>query len=201
MAEQDNWQRRIVDTASLVGLAHPLRVQILEQLTHFGPATATQLAGRLGESSGATSYHLRQLARYGFVEEDPDRGTGRERWWRRVRGAITINPELSESEAGRVAARLVVNEILRGQIARLEQWLADFNAWPREWQEASTTGSIHLRLTVGELAALGEQLEALFGEWLDRTRGREEPPESHSVEVQLAIFPLADPGEAVAPAQ
>ena len=124
-----HWPRRAVDTASLQGLAHPLRVQLLEQLTHFGPATATQLAGRLGESSGATSYHLRQLARYGFVEEDPDRGPGRERWWRRVRGAISINtPELNESVASREAAAVVVNELQRGRLARLDHWLRTFES-------------------------------------------------------------------------
>jgi DNA-binding transcriptional ArsR family regulator len=196
-----HWPRRAVDTASLQGLAHPLRVQLLEQLTHFGPATATQLAGRLGESSGATSYHLRQLARYGFVEEDPDRGSGRERWWRRVRGAISINtPKLNENEASREAAALVVNEFQRGRQARLEHWLRTFESWPRDWQDASTTGSIHLRLTVGELAALGDELEALFEEWLDRVRDREDPPGSRSVEVQLSIFPMADPADGRRPA-
>src|SRR5688572_10834361 len=70
-----------LDLESLKGLAHPLRVKILDLLSTYGPATATGLAERLGESSGATSYHLRQLARHGFVREVEGRGTGRERWW------------------------------------------------------------------------------------------------------------------------
>ena len=81
--------RREVDASSLRGLAHPLRVQICDRLGMYGPATATQLAEMLGESSGATSYHLRQLEKYGFVEEDTTRGSGRERFWRRVPGATT----------------------------------------------------------------------------------------------------------------
>ncbi|BBJ43426.1 hypothetical protein SSPO_061440 [Streptomyces antimycoticus] len=73
---------RVLDPRTLRGLAHPLRMRLLTALREYGPATASQLAARLGESSGATSYHLRQLATYGFVEDDPERGKGRERWWK-----------------------------------------------------------------------------------------------------------------------
>ena len=76
-------RRRHPDARSLRGLAHPLRLQLLGLLRSDGPATATQLAVRTGQSSGATSYHLRQLAAYGFVIEDAERTTGRrERYWR-----------------------------------------------------------------------------------------------------------------------
>lgn len=64
-------QLRKLDAHSLRGLAHPLRIRLLGDLRLHGPATASQLAERLGESSGATSYHLRQLAAYGFVEDAP----------------------------------------------------------------------------------------------------------------------------------
>src|SRR5258708_3393681 len=73
-----------LDPRSLRGLAHPLRMRLMMSLRDHGPATASQLGDRLGESSGATSYHLRQLASYGFVEDDPGRGTARERWWKAV---------------------------------------------------------------------------------------------------------------------
>ena len=64
-----------LDARSLRGLAHPLRMRLLTALRRGGPATASQLAEKLGESSGATSYHLRQLAAHGFVEDAP------EQWW------------------------------------------------------------------------------------------------------------------------
>ena len=64
------------------GLAHPLRLRLLGRLRTDGPATATALAEKLGTNTGATSYHLRQLAEVGLVAEDPDLGTGRQRWWR-----------------------------------------------------------------------------------------------------------------------
>ena len=58
------------DPRSLKALAHPLRLELLELLRFEGPSTASALARRVGESSGATSYHLRQLARHGYIEED-----------------------------------------------------------------------------------------------------------------------------------
>ena len=74
--------RRGLTGDQLRALSHPLRLRMLEVLRE-GPATASALGRRLGESSGATSYHLRALAKAGVVEED-ERGSKRERWWRRV---------------------------------------------------------------------------------------------------------------------
>src|SRR3712207_4628895 len=81
-----------LDPASLKALAHPLRLRLLARLRSDGPATATQLAAVVGESSGATSYHLRQLARHGFVADDPARGSGRERWWQAVHRGNSWDP-------------------------------------------------------------------------------------------------------------
>ncbi|MGO4429962.1 ArsR/SmtB family transcription factor, partial [Streptomyces sp. MCAF7] len=84
---------RVLDARSLRGLAHPLRMRLLGALREYGPATASQLADRLGESSGATSYHLRQLAAHGFVEDDPERGKGRERWWKSAQSGTRVDSE------------------------------------------------------------------------------------------------------------
>src|SRR6201991_5338172 len=82
-----------LDARTLRGLAHPLRVRILGLLRELGPATATTLAERLGQSTGATSYHLRILAQYGFVEDDPERNVGRERWWKAAHATTSIDLE------------------------------------------------------------------------------------------------------------
>lgn len=189
--------RRTLDAASLPGLAHPLRVQLLEQLTQYGPATATQLGARLHESSGATSYHLRQLERYGFVEEDPGRGSGRERWWRRVPGGLRINaPELNDDAATKEATTLVVNEFNRGRLRRAEHWRETYADWPREWQDASAQGTFHMRLTAPEVEALNTELEAVVMRWHRVATERTDDDvdgASSQVEVQLTVFPLPDP--------
>ena len=78
--------REVRDVEELRTLAHPMRQRILRRLREAGPATATTLARDLGENSGIMSYHLRQLAEHGFVQEMAERGRGRERWWQ-------VNPQ------------------------------------------------------------------------------------------------------------
>lgn len=186
--------RRNVDASSLQGLAHPMRVQLCDQLGLHGPATATQLGNRLGESSGATSYHLRQLEKYGFVEEDPTRGSGRERWWRRVRGGITIaSHELVESEATRDATNLVLNEFNRSKQARIEQWRNSCDRWPIEWVEATLESSTHLRVNADELREFTSELDRLLTGWAERTRDRlpaDPGDDLQDVEVQTYAFPV-----------
>src|SRR5215467_9606852 len=90
-----------MSAAQLRALAHPLRLQLLQVLYAEGPATASQLGRRLGESSGATSYHLRALHRAGMVEEAQQRN-GRERWWQRAPERLlipnSVPADASESE-------------------------------------------------------------------------------------------------------
>lgn len=168
-------------------------MQLCDQLTLHGSATATQLAERLGESSGATSYHLRQLEKFGFVEEDRGRGTGRERFWRRVPGGITIDgPELGDSPATRDATRLVLNELNRARLARIEQWRDSYDRWPREWADASLEASSHLRLTAAELVQLNDEVDAVVTAWVERTRDRV-GDEVADVEVQLYTYPVGEP--------
>src|SRR5262245_33640111 len=92
-------------------LAHPLRLELLDMLRFDGPSTATLLARRTGESSGATSYHLRQLARYGYVEEAPATGGGRERWWRyRERRLVTTGGEPEATSLRTLLSELLTRE-------------------------------------------------------------------------------------------
>jgi DNA-binding transcriptional ArsR family regulator len=86
-------------------LAHPMRQRILRYLRQVGPATSTSLAKELGENSGIMSYHLRQLAEYGFVQEVTGRGQGRERWWQVVPRQLWIprgdlSPEAQAEASG-----------------------------------------------------------------------------------------------------
>ena len=79
-------------------LSHPVRFRIWE-LLRSGPATASHLARKLGESRGSMSYHLRMLASTGVIVEDEELGTKRERWWRRPEEAVPITPG-SDTESG-----------------------------------------------------------------------------------------------------
>jgi DNA-binding transcriptional ArsR family regulator len=179
-------RRDVNDPAALRALAHPLRLQLLEQLTAAGPATATMLARRFGQNTGATSYHLRQLERYGFVEEDPTRGRGRERWWRYVPGDVrfasasdpsaelrTANDELSRFELGRA-------QRLREEYLRVRDREPD-------WDAAAMFSNSTMHLTKAELAEFGEALVDLAKSYWRPPESR--PSDARAITAQLYAFP------------
>ena len=116
---------RPVDATAMKAFAHPLRMAMYDYLNDHGAATATMLARHTGESTGQTSYHLRQLERHGFVTEDVGRGTGRERWWRAV-GFRMRGVELARDSATRPA----VASMLRNQVNHQAATLARSAASP-----------------------------------------------------------------------
>jgi DNA-binding transcriptional ArsR family regulator len=184
---------RTLDLESLKGLAHPLRVQILDTLSTYGEFTASGLAERLGESSGATSYHLRQLERHGFVREVEGRGTGRERWWQRVPGGITLTtPELATSEAGRAASQTVLREWERARSKLLADFVEHgYDVLPREWLDSSTIATVNVRLTPQQFKAVTEEWERFSTRVLEKYRGKN-PPGSRPVQVHFNAFPVLD---------
>ncbi len=87
----DPAQDAMLTPSALRGLVHPIRLRLLDLLQADGPATATGLGQRVDQSTGVTSYHLRVLARHGFIVEDTERGTGRDRWWRAVHRSTSFS--------------------------------------------------------------------------------------------------------------
>ena len=141
------------DVAAVRALAHPLRLELLDLLRFEGPSTATLLAGRVGESSGATSYHLRQLARYGYIEEE--RRSGRERWWRHRDRQVTI------PEGGDPSSHMLLAELLSREAHALERFLTERSRLP-EWSDSGFFLSRAFRLTVSELDEVQRGIEALL---------------------------------------
>ncbi|WP_460863304.1 ArsR/SmtB family transcription factor [Nocardiopsis coralliicola] len=187
------------DIATLRALAHPTRIRIREELAVAGSATATVLAGRLGESSGSTSYHLRQLARFGLVEDDPERpGSGRERWWRLPERGLHLNGfEYLRNPATREVMNLVLDELHRGRAERFRAWMDASERNPAEaerWIRGATDSDWLLALDPEEAAELSAELTEVLIRWRDRRKGRTTEPGSRysPVEVQVNIFPYLD---------
>ncbi len=178
---------------ALRALAHPLRVQIMNELSDFGPLTASGLAARLGESSGATSYHLRQLAKHNIIHEVEDKGSARERWWEMAPGGVTIgSAETLETPAGREATELVSREWQLNNERRLAAFMR--NAIERlgmEWRESATLSTAHLKLTHEQLKAFGEEYMALLETLTAKYRGQETPG-ARRTQIQFNAFPLID---------
>ncbi|MEK9523236.1 ArsR/SmtB family transcription factor [Streptomyces sp. NPDC087908] len=189
MSEPEAFPTRSLDPRSLRGLAHPLRIQLLRALRTGGPATASQLAEKLGESSGATSYHLRQLAVYGFVEDDPTRGKGRERWWKAATQGVTVDESLSlnPDPAVRGALDLYFHEIANNHTQELSTYLGTRHDWGDAWIGVSDMSDFTLRLPPEKLRELDTRLHEVIASY----RGVEEAdaPDAESVRIHLHAFP------------
>lgn len=192
---------------ALRALAHPLRVEIMNELSDFGPATASGLAERLGESSGSTSYHLRQLAKHNIIVEDTEKGSGRERWWRMPPGGVTIgSPETLATPAGREANELISREWQQNNERRLTAFLRrGLDVFGTEWMQASTLSTSHLQLTIDQLAEFGREYYALQDRLREKWRADgganpdqpdgENAADSVRVQVQFNAFPLVEASE------
>ncbi len=127
----------------LRGLTHPTRMRMLGILRSDGPQTATALARALGLNTGTASYHVRQLALHGFIEDDRERGDGRDRWWRARHQSTSTNAGSADSETVAAFNQAVVvtqNQFLQAAVE--EEALL-----PQDWREATTHTDIGAWLT------------------------------------------------------
>jgi DNA-binding transcriptional ArsR family regulator len=178
----------IVDPAMLKALAHPLRRRILDLLRR-GPASATTLAAELGENTGATSYHLRELAKHGFIDEAKDLGKGKERWWRARRRDLRFPRRSQQSDE----MRALFDDINRHKFADdLELWSRFLERGEElgEWADAVPFSRGALRLTQDELEAFFEDYLALLKRYW--RADHEAPPGSRRMLMRFIAFPDPD---------
>ena len=168
----------------LKALTHPVRLRMLGLLRSEGPATATTLAARLGLNTGATSYHLRQLAQHGFVEEDAERGNARDRWWRAPHQSTRTDTAPVGDERIQETMDAYLQAVGTVHTESLQRALEDRALVPFEWRDASTFSDWELRLTPGRAKALVEALIAILD-----TEEEEEGEEAADFVVQLNAFP------------
>jgi DNA-binding transcriptional ArsR family regulator len=176
---------------ALKAFVHPLRIAMFEYLRDHGPATATQLARALGESTGQTSYHLRQLARHGFVEDDPEHVGGRERWWRPVGFAVDgqdlADDAMREAIIGMLGARFATRAAL------VRRWLEHLPAEDEPWREVGASSEGSASMTAEELSAMAEELEDAMSRHLDAAKRRREAGDGlvrRRVRVYIDAFPM-----------
>jgi DNA-binding transcriptional ArsR family regulator len=184
---------QVTDVRALRALAHPLRNRLLGQLRLNGPATASQLGRVVGESSGSTSYHLRQLAEYGFVEEVEGQGTARERWWRaRHRMTSWQAADLIAQEGGSE----VQDEMTRLQIDQharvLDAWHTQKEALGPEWAPVASLNDHGMRLRPDEARELADELNAVLDRWMTEHPGDQPVEGTELVWVLTDVVPLKE---------
>ncbi|HSJ61772.1 MAG TPA: helix-turn-helix domain-containing protein [Jiangellaceae bacterium] len=182
-------RKQVTDVDTLRALAHPLRVQLLGALRLDGPATASELGRRFGESSGSTSYHLRQLERFGFVAEDDEQPSRRERRWRAAHDVTSFRPaDFLDEDAGREALEVMESQQLRFLLDTVQAWHRAKAGWPRAWVSAAEQSDLHLWLSAAELAQMNQELLAVVQGWIARQR-RPTDPDARQVSLYLLTVP------------
>ncbi len=182
---------RVLDVDSLKALAHPLRQQMLTRLQREGPATSAELAAEFGADRGGTSYHLRQLARFGFIEEDAGRSAGRRRFWRFIPQDLRTPRGSADPEVTSAAEEVGRQWFERGQQEQLD-FLQNRPAYG-DWAAAAMHSYGGTRLTPDELKQFTEEYIEFLKGWY-RGPGEGSPGSRH-VTVLFHAFPSPD-GEA-----
>jgi DNA-binding transcriptional ArsR family regulator len=180
--------KRLTDPRALRALAHPIRLSLVGMLRREGPLTATRAGELLGESSASCSFHLRQLAKYGLVEEAGG-GRGREKPWRATTmftgwSDVAPTPELA------AASDLLRSVLAERYFEALMGWLESRPGEPEEWQEAAHFGDTPVYVTPAELVELAREEQKLLGRFLARQiRPELRPPGARLVTFLHLAFP------------
>lgn len=153
-----SYPARTLDANALKSFAHPLRLRIYELLDEHGPSTATRLAGLLDQNTGATSYHLRELARHGMIEVVPGMGRGKEKYWRIPPGGYFYGDRPDDDPETVKAVDYLLDDLVRQRGAELARWRRMLGKAPQEWVEVSGFGRRSLRLTAEETARMQDEV-------------------------------------------
>lgn len=158
---------RLTDPRALRAYAHPVRMRLIGLLRTEGPLTATRAADLLGESSGTCSFHLRQLAKYGLVEE-AEGGTGREKPWRATTTSTAWDTTGDSTPEMAAATSLLSTVVAEQYFEQLARWLEARAGEPPEWQRAAMLGDRLLYVTPAELEELTGRMREMLDEYVER---------------------------------
>jgi predicted ArsR family transcriptional regulator len=182
--------RKLTDPRAMRAVAHPVRIALLEVLGTEGPLTATQAGEHIGESPTTCSFHLRQLAKYGFIEE-VEGVAGRRRPWRLIHTGLSFS-DVSDDPETRLAATALSRVLHTFYLDRLKEGLALRRDTPTEWQKATGASEFLLYVTVDELKALDEQVEALVKPFAERIGNPKTRPRG-AVPIEMLFFAYPRP--------
>ena len=189
----DTWDEplKLTDPKAMRALAHPVRMELLDLIGVAGTLTATQASELIGESPANCAFHLRTLAKYGFVTEAGG-GRGRERPWTRTRRTISISSTQQDNPQSAVAASALGSVYFERWVERARRVFGSHDRLPG-WERATQMSRSAVFMTAEETVEVGREIQAI----IDRYRGRERdvsqrPADGMPVEVSFFISPLTE---------
>jgi hypothetical protein len=187
-------RRELSDPRTMRALTHPVRLALLQALELEGPLTATQAGELIGEPPNTCSFHFRQLATYGFVEEAGP-APGRSRPWRLTTFRMHYT-DLHEDPDTAVAARGLDRMLRERYFERLAAFYESRSGYPLAWQEATGGSQALLHVTPEELKAIDTQIMAVLDPYRDRSADpAKRPADSLPIEVLLFAYPIRPPAK------
>jgi DNA-binding transcriptional ArsR family regulator len=155
--------KHITDLAGLRALGHPLRLRLLGLLRMHGPATATALGQTVGAAPNAVSYHLRQLARAGFIEPAAVSGSDRrEHAWQASHDVTSWeDTNFGDSVESHVALDALRRRVFDVYNEAIERYLRSEVDLPEPWRQAAGFGDLVFRATPADLRAVRDEVEAV----------------------------------------
>lgn len=185
----------LTDPRAMRALAHPTRLALLEALAHAGrPLTATECAEEVGESPSSCSFHLRQLAKYGFVEE-ADGGPGRRRPWKLSRYGVGFEVDAVGDPESELAATALERVLRARYLGRAVAALDARPGLPPEWRRVTGMDQYVLHGTPEEIEEVRREMTDLLLRYHDRFVDPSKRPEgSRAVEVLTLSYPLDGAG-------
>src|SRR3954454_3722782 len=176
----------VTDPKAMRALAHPVRIALLEALTEHAQLTATEAGEIVGESPANTPFHLRQLAKYGYVEE-AEAGAGRRRPWKRKHLGMRFS-EVHQDPETVAAARELSRMWSHRYLSRAEQGLEENRSQPDEWRAVLGWNQMGLYLTPDELGQLNDKILELMYELHGERRIRSEATPEDAKRVEILTF-------------
>lgn len=153
------------DPRILRAIAHPTRNRVLQELSAGGSLRAADVARRLDIPANQASFHLRQLAKYGLVEEDPEAARDkRDRVWRMVDpDGIRFSTDQVLAQPGGQAAYTVFR---RGAVEWGQHLVARALGRSEDREHRRRTYSEYaLRLNPQEAEDLAAELDEVITSW------------------------------------
>jgi DNA-binding transcriptional ArsR family regulator len=180
------------DARRLRALTHPVRIALIGKLVLHGPLTAAEASELIDEPPSTCSFHFRQLAKYGVVEEAGG-GKGRAKPWRMTTTGLSVTAR--EDPASQLAEDALIRMVRERQFERYRTWLQTRAGYPRRWRDAGEDSEYVFYLTVEELEQLSSDLSAILMPLFEKRMADPSKRPHGSVPVQLLLLshPIAYP--------